>query len=299
MKEIAIIGPTASGKSDIAVDIASKCNAYILSVDSLSVYKEIDIVSAKPSKEELRQIKHFGIDVTYPNEHFSVERFLHLYQEAKEQCKEHQKNLIIVGGSSFYLKTLITGISPFPKFSHTVQKKVSKILCDVDEAYRLLQKIDPTFAMKITDKDRYRIEKGLLLYFQTGLAPSDYFQKNPPRSINENIQIYEIAIDRKTLRKRIEDRTKRMIQKGLIEEICTLEKKYTREPNAMKAIGIKETIHYLDGKIKNIKDLEHAISTHTAQLAKRQQTFNKTQFKNKIALTYDELKKKILQAMAD
>ncbi|BCD59571.1 MULTISPECIES: tRNA (adenosine(37)-N6)-dimethylallyltransferase MiaA [unclassified Nitratiruptor] len=299
MKEIAIIGPTASGKSDIAIEIANQCNAYILSIDSLSVYKEIDIVSAKPSKEELNQIKHFGIDVVYPNEYFSVERFIKLYQETKKWCKKNQKNLIIVGGSSFYLKTLLTGISPFPQFSPNIQKKVAQIIRDIEKAYILLTKIDQNFAKKISKNDRYRIEKGLMLYYQTGLTPTTFFQKNPPTSINQNIEIYEIAIDRETLRKRITLRTKKMIEKGLVDEICKLEKKYTREPNAMKAIGIKETLHYLDGKIKNILELEQLIAMHTAQLAKRQQIFNKTQFTKKVSLEYNELKKRIVQALAD
>ena len=88
MKQLAIIGPTASGKSDLAIELAQKIDAYILSIDSLSIYKEIDIVSAKPSKEELRVVKHFGIDELYPNEYFSVDIFIQLY---KKVCKRHKK----------------------------------------------------------------------------------------------------------------------------------------------------------------------------------------------------------------
>ncbi|HFB53666.1 MAG TPA: tRNA (adenosine(37)-N6)-dimethylallyltransferase MiaA, partial [Sulfurimonas autotrophica] len=109
MKQLAIIGPTASGKSDLAIKIAKQMNAYILSIDSLSIYKEIDIVSAKPSREELEEVEHFGINEIYPNEHFSVEIFIKLYEDVVQRCKKEEKNLIIVGGTSFYLKSLLDG----------------------------------------------------------------------------------------------------------------------------------------------------------------------------------------------
>jgi len=102
IKQLAIIGPTASGKSDLAIKVALKINAYILSIDSLSIYKEIDIVSAKPSKEELESVKHFGINVLYPDKYFSVDIFKNLYKEVLEKCKKDSKNLVIVGGTSFY-----------------------------------------------------------------------------------------------------------------------------------------------------------------------------------------------------
>ena len=97
MKELSIIGPTASGKSDLALRLALENNAYILSLDSLSLYKEIDIASAKPSKEELSLVKHFGVDLIYPNEEFSVGTFAKVYTDLKQQCINEGKNLIIVG----------------------------------------------------------------------------------------------------------------------------------------------------------------------------------------------------------
>ena len=106
MTQLAIIGPTASGKSDLAIEIAKKIDAYILSIDSLSIYKEIDIVSAKPSKHELQEVKHFGIDILYPNEYFSVEIFIKLYKEIVQKCQEENKNLdhILVLDARFLLR---------------------------------------------------------------------------------------------------------------------------------------------------------------------------------------------------
>ena len=126
IKQLAIIGPTASGKSDLAIKIALKIDAYILSIDSLSIYKEIDIVSAKPSREELNAVKHFGIDVLNPDDYFSVNIFIDLYKEVLQECKKKSKNLIIVGGTSFYLKSLIQGLSTLPKITDEIKKVVNK-----------------------------------------------------------------------------------------------------------------------------------------------------------------------------
>jgi len=294
MNEIAIIGPTASGKSELAIEIAKECNANILSLDSLSIYKEIDIVSAKPTKDELKEIRHFGIDEFYPDEHFNVDIFIELYKKAKNITKKEKKNLIIVGGTSFYLKTLIDGISKIPKISQSAKEKTNNLLRDLKKAYEFLENIDKNFAKKISPNDRYRIQKALDLYFETKMAPTIYFLKNPKVPVIKNLPIFEILIDKDILKKKILNRTKKMIEMGLIDEVAYLEKKYGRNINPMKAIGIKETLQYLDGKI-DLDTLIRKISTNTYHLAKRQITFNKTQFKSKISESKEKLKDIILK----
>ncbi len=279
-KEIAIIGASASGKSDLAIKIAKKIDAYILSLDSLSIYKEIDIVSAKPNIEEKAEIKHFGIDEIYPNEDFNVATFFKIYQQAKKEASENDKNLIIVGGSSFYLKTMIDGLSEI-KISDLTKEIVKKEMNNLENAYQKLQKIDSEYAKKLYSNDSYRIEKALSIYYESAKTPSIFFneaKKNAPLS---NICIYEIEIDRALLRERITKRTEKMLKLGLIDEVFYLEKKYTRSPNSMGAIGIKETLAYFDG-IYSLSELKEKIITNTARLAKRQTTFNKTQFSNVI-----------------
>ncbi len=298
MKEIAIIGPTASGKSALAIRLATKFDAFILSLDSLAIYKEIDIVSAKPSKEERESVRHFGIDELYPNEYFSVALYRDIYVRAKKEAQKKGKHLIIVGGTSFYLKTLLEGLSPMPHIDEHAQQQVEQLLLDIEEAYRILHTIDPAFAARITPKDRYRIQKGLEILYATGMKPSAYFAKHPPKAIT-TMPIYEISIDREHLRKRIAARTHAMIEMGLIDEIVYLEKRYGRAINPMKAIGIKETLEYLDGKITSLQALEEAITTHTAQLAKRQQTFNKTQLTKKLSAPIEELQKVLEKELAD
>lgn len=290
MKQIAIIGPTASGKSDLALEIAQKHNAYILSIDSLSIYKEIDIASAKPSKEELASIKHFGINEIYPNENFSVDIFINIYKDALLKAKQESKNLIIVGGSTFYLKSLLQGLSEIPKIEQNIKDEVAKMLLHVRDSYELLYDLDKEYMKNIDSNDAYRIEKMLLIYKASGLTPTEWFLKHPPKPIIENLEIYNIDVERELLRARIEKRSKKMLHMGIIDEVTRLEHRYTREPNSMKSIGILEVLEYLDGLVSKERMLEN-ISTHTAQLAKRQQTFNRTQFKDIISAPLTELEK--------
>ncbi|QHG90544.1 tRNA (adenosine(37)-N6)-dimethylallyltransferase MiaA [Sulfurimonas sp. CVO] len=293
MTQLAIIGPTASGKSDLAIKIAKKINACILSIDSLSIYKEIDIVSAKPSPKELQEVKHFGINLLNPDEYFSVEIFINLYKEVLEACKSDAKNLIIVGGTSFYLKSLMSGLSEIPKTTKKTVLHVEQRLNNLEDCYDFLYKIDKEYMSKIASNDRYRIEKALLIYEASKLTPSEWFRQNPPKPIIENLPIYNIDVSRDILRERITKRTKKMYESGLIDEVCRLEQKYTRLPHSMGSIGIVEVLEYLDGKVTKDEMLQN-ISMHTAQLAKRQQTFNRTQFENVTNAPLEKLEEIIL-----
>jgi len=293
MKQLAIIGPTASGKSDLAIKIAQKTDAYILSIDSLSIYKEIDIVSAKPSKEELNAIKHFGINHLAPDEYFSVDIFINLYKEVLKECQRDDKNLIIVGGTSFYLKSLMQGLSVLPEITQEIQNKVLSQMKDLSSVYAMLLEKDGVYMQNIDKNDSYRIEKAMLIYEASGQTPSEWFSNNPPKPIIEKMPIYNIAVSRDVLRERIAKRTQKMYKMGLIDEVSFLESKYSRLPHAMSSIGIVEVLEYLDAKIDKEQMLE-LISIHTAQLAKRQQTFNKTQFTDVLSAPLEELEEIIL-----
>jgi tRNA dimethylallyltransferase len=293
-KQLALIGPTASGKTSLAVKVAQKSNAHILSLDSLSIYKEIDIVSAKPTIKEREGINHFGIDHLYPNEDFDVTTFISLYRNTLQRCQEESKNLVIVGGTSFYLKILLEGVSVLPKLSEAIKFESIRQMQTPHAVYERLLQIDPDYMQSIKQGDIYRIEKALEVYLATGVAPSIYFKAHPPKPvITVPLPIYEIVWDRTVLRERIALRTEEMIDTGLIDEIIMLEKKYTRAPNCMKAIGIKETLMYLDG-IYDKKMLVEKIAINTGRLAKRQETFNRSQFKNVIRGSVGELEKLLL-----
>jgi len=288
MKQIAIIGPTASGKSDVALELAHKHNAYILSIDSLSIYKEIDIVSAKPSADELKSIKHFGINEINPDKHFDVSNFIEYYHRAKDAAKDNNKNLIIVGGTGFYLKSLLSGISRLPLISDDLNLHVKSLMRDIQSSYDELLHVDFETMKNIKPTDSYRIEKMMLIYKASGVPPSQWFKENPAKPVITDLPLFEIDVSRDLLRERIDKRTHKMVAMGLIDEVSFLEQKYTREPNAMGAIGIVEVLQYLDGVITKERMIE-LIATHTIQLAKRQQTFNRSQFTCKKLLPLQEI----------
>jgi tRNA dimethylallyltransferase len=294
LEQFALIGPTASGKTALAIELATRKNAHILALDSLTLYKEIDIVSAKPTLAERQGVRHYGMDILYPNEAFNVHTFIELYQQAVEAAKQDHKSLIIVGGTSFYLKMLLSGISKHPNISSTTQNEVNQFLKALPTAYAFLQEIDAPYMHTIASNDSYRIEKALQIYLETGLTPTAYFDANPPKKIIEGeLPIYQIEVEKTLLRKRIASRTETMIKNGLIDEIAYLERTYTRAPHCMKAIGIKETLSYLDGRYKK-SELIEKITTNTARLAKRQNTFNRTQFTNIRRGSLEVLQKELL-----
>lgn len=292
IKTIAILGPTASGKSTLSLELAKSYDCAILSLDSLALYKEMDIVSAKPSIDERGDIPHFGIDVIDVDMPFSVALFVDLYKESVNFCKEHNKNLIIVGGTGFYLKTLMEGISELPKIDEETKRKVEDQMIDLQKAYNFLNKIDEEYAKNLMSSDRYRIEKALTIFYQTGTAPSLYFKNNPPKPVAKDLELFEISMEKELLNRRIELRTNQMFEMGLVDEVANLEYKYGRKPNPMKAIGIKEILDYFDGKY-TLKDAKEKIVIHTRQLAKRQRTFNRTQFPSHTQSSTKELEQQI------
>jgi len=293
MTEIALLGATASGKSALAIEVAKEVGANILSLDSLSIYKEIDIISAKPTLEEREGIAHFGIDELTLNDYFSAATFFELYKKAKKTSQKEGKHLIIVGGTSFYLKAMIDGLSPKLTPSHQTIQTVKTTLKNLKSSHDFIAQKDPLYAQKISTHDRYRIQKWYEIYIESGLTASAYFAKNQKEPVLKNLAVYDIMIDRDLLRERISKRTSIMIAQGAIDEVFKLEKKYTRAPSPMKAIGIAECLAYLDGKIDK-KALHNLISIHTAQLAKRQETFNKKQFPDIQKLPREALKEKLL-----
>lgn len=288
---IAILGPSASGKSALALQIAKEIDVEIFSLDSLSIYKEIDIASAKPKKSDLNTIKHYGInelEITEPNNAMVFKNLLNLAIE-----KTKKQTLLIVGGSSFYLKAIIDGLSVMPVMSLQEREAITSQIDALPNPYEFLLKIDPLYATSVQSKDTYRISKALEIFFATHITPSEYFATHPKIPFHTPIKLYEIAIDREVLRENISLRTHQMIEEGIIQEIEYLLKKYPKNSQPFKAIGPKECISYLQNEI-TYEELPILISTHTAQLAKRQSTFNRTQFFNISRLSSKEIYENIL-----
>lgn len=283
-KIIAIIGATCSGKSALALKIAPFFNAYIFSIDSLSIYQEIDIASAKPSLDELSTIKHFAINVLKPSEYVNAGIFLDLLHETLDICSKDSKNLIIVGGSSFYLKSIIHGLSPKPKGNLAINATFQNLIAlPLPKQYEFLSHLDKIYCDKIKPTDSYRIQKGIEIFSLTGLSPSNFFMQNPAIPFHLPITIYNIKVPKEILHTNIYKRTTQMLQHGIIDETEAILQKYGSAIQPFKSIGLKECLMYLQHNLA-YSDLHPLISTHTKQLAKRQTTFNRTQFSNSIEL---------------
>ena len=286
--QIAIIGTTASGKSDLALSIAREMDAVILSLDSLCIYRQIDIASAKPSEEQLREIRHFGVNLIYPNEYFSVGEFIKEYAAARAFAERSGAPLIITGGSGFYLKAMLSGLAPkVPDFKSEISN---------DEIYALAQRIDPEFAAKLSAADSFRLKKWLSIYKFCDEAPSKFLRENTAPPVISDIKIFEIDAPKQWLAQRIEARTKAMFERGLLEEAEFLFARYGSECRALGCIGLKECGQLLRGQISRAQ-CEQLVSLHTVQLAKRQRTFNRSQFADKISAPPQELEREILKLL--
>lgn len=240
--------------------------------------------------------------------------FRNLLLDAIEETKNKNKNsLLIIGGSSFYLKSIIDGLSPIPILSPDQMKIILNQIHSLSNPYLFLSKIDPHYP--IHPNDTYRLTQALMIYFSTQMPPSLFFATHPKEPFPYPIEIYAIDLDRSILRENINQRTKKMLKDGLLQEIENIFRIYSHTIQPANAIGVRESIEFLtqtplevlqnkpqSPKIKQIAKSENElitlISTHTAQLAKRQNTFNKHQFK-KYAPTpsiYQKSTKGIIQA---
>jgi len=268
--EIALIGTTASGKTDIANTLAKEFKASILSLDSLCVYKEINIACAKSDEKDLKELDYFGVNLLSVDAHFDVSLFIKEYQKAKEFAQKQNKALIITGGTSFYLKAMMEGLS-----AKIVNKQTN---LNNEQIYTLLKKTDPDF--KVERNDTYRLQKWLNIYESTKEIPSIFLKKTKQEAVIKELEIYELVLNKEELNQKIAIRTKTMFQKGLLDEAKFLFQNFDENLKPLNSIGLKECKAYLKKQI-SLQECEALINIHTAQLAKRQRTFNK-KFQSKI-----------------
>lgn len=265
--EFALIGSSGSGKSELAHRLARDFEAILLSLDSLLVYKQINIASAKPSQSELSEFAYFGVNLLNVDQSFNARLFFDEYQRAKNEALNLQKPLIIVGGTSFYLWALMQGLSDLSALkSDFVPSALSN-----DEIYTLVKEKDPK--AKIEKNDSYRLQKWLFIYEQ-GFVPSEFLRANLVPPLIKKLEIFHLSWDRAILRERIANRTKKMLELGLIDEAKRLFSEFDASLKPLNSIGLKECKEFLEQKI-SLEKLEELITIHTAQLAKRQELFNK------------------------
>lgn len=299
MRLIAIIGASGSGKSALAHRIAIEQNCEIFSLDSLSIYKYIDIASAKPTPLEQAQVRYHALNLLEPSQKSNAMLFKNLLLQTLTDLKENAPHtpLLIVGGSSFFLKSIIDGLSPMPPLQS--YEKWADSLGDLAAKYNVLCEIDSTYAHNIKPNDSYRICKALALFKATNMPPSVYFANHRKEPLGYDVEIFSLECERNELRERIAKRTKAMIQQGVVEEVQKVLESYGTQAPALRAIGTKECVEFLQGKIPSLQKLQEQIFFHTCQLAKRQRTFNHTQFSRITHLQEYDLEKALIRLLQE
>jgi len=277
---ILILGVTASGKGRLAFELAKTIGAEIISIDSMKVYRRMDIGTAKPPKEARERIGYHLIDIVEPSEPFSVGTFLDLAHQAITEIKGRDKPIIAVGGTALYIKALLYGLFEGPGTDEQVRTELRKrAKADgLEQLYCELQKIDPTAAERIHPNDSKRIIRALEVHKLTNKPISD-FQQQWNKTTSHDWTIIGLRRERAEENKRINARVKRMVEQGFVEEVKSLlaeDKPMSKQ--ARCAIGYAEITDYLNGKT-TLEGAIELIKKNTRRLAKHQRTWFRT-FRN-------------------
>ena len=274
-KVIVICGPTASGKTRLSIELAKQINGEIISCDSMQVYKDMNIGTAKPTTEEMQGIKHYLIDYVSPTKRYSVSDYKKDAKKAINEIIAKNKVPIIVGGTGLYIDSLIYEIEyPEIEFDEQYRNKLEKEVEEKGllELYEKAKKIDSEAIQKISKTDKKRILRILEIYHSTGKTKTELEKQSRQKEPEFEYHVYALSWDRDILYQRINKRVDMMIEQGLIQEVEEITKKYKTFPTAMQGLGYKEVVEYLDGKITKEEMIEK-IKQETRRYAKRQLTW--------------------------
>ena len=277
-KVIVICGPTASGKTALSIELANKINGEIVSADSMQIYKEMNVGTAKPSKEEMQGIKHYLIDCVEPTRRYSVSDFKNDAIKAIEKILEDRKNPIVVGGTGLYVNSLIYGID-YPEINTDFEyrKKLEERAEreGLEKLYEEAYKIDEEAMKSISHNDKKRILRVLEIFKETGKTKTQVEIESKKNGIKYDYRVFAIDMPRDVLYERINKRVDLMLENGLIEEVKNIYEKYGKELiTSIQAIGYKEVIEYLEGRYSKEEMIEK-IKMETRRYAKRQITWFK------------------------
>ena len=276
-KVIVICGPTASGKTSLSIELAKQIDGEIVSCDSMQIYKDMTIGTAKPTKEEMQGIKHYLIDCVSPEVRYSVADYKKDSINAIKEIIFKGKVPIIVGGTGLYLESLIYGIEyneietdlEYRKALEDIEKNEG-----LEKLYEMAKQIDEQAIEKISHNDKKRIFRVLEIYHSTGKTKTELEIESRKNGPDYNYILFGINMDREKLYDRINRRVDIMIKQGLIEEVKDVLNKYKEFPTAMQGLGYKEVVAYLEGKMTK-EDMIEKIKMETRRYAKRQITWFK------------------------
>ena len=277
---IFIMGPTASGKTDLALTIHQQYPVDLISVDSALVYRGMDIGTAKPDAETLRQAPHELIDIIEPDQVYSAGKFCEDAQRLMGQSVENQRIPLLVGGTMLYFNALQKGMADIPDVPDSVKQAIDQEVkqAGIEAMHDRLKQVDPVSAERIHPNDPQRIRRALELYDSTGKTLTEYWREQGSKTRHafpyRRLKIALVPPDRIELRKRITMRFDMMLQQGFIEEVESLYRRgdLNAEMPSIRAVGYRQVWMYLAGEYSYDEMREKAI-TATAQLAKRQMTW--------------------------
>jgi tRNA dimethylallyltransferase len=263
----AVIGPTASGKSALALALAQRLGGEILSIDSMQVYRGMDIGTAKPSREEQALVRHHGIDLVEPSESFTVARYLACADAVIADTRARRVPLVIAGGTPLYFKALFEGLFEAPEIDPALRERISAR--SSDDLYAKLLEIDPDAAQRIHLNDRKRLIRAIEVYESTGSAITALQREWGSQRRYEPVWL-GLRWDRETLNRRINARVKQMMLDGWLDEVRQLLVRHgVLSKTAGEAAGYAELIAHLEGRC-TLDEAVEQIKISTRQLARRQ-----------------------------
>ena len=277
-KIIAVVGPTASGKSALALELAKRHGGEIISCDSMQVYKRMNIGTAKPSESEMAEVRHHMIDIAEPSEPFSCEDYVRLAALAIEDCVSRGKLPILCGGTGLYLDALLRGGNSAPSFDTaeiraTLNERVAKE--GIMPLYAELCEVDPESAAAIHPNNEKRVIRAMEIYLSCGVTKSELDRRSKEFDSPYDAKVIGLAYDdRAVLYSRIDKRVDLMLDGGLIDETRSLmdEGVFERNSTAAQAIGYKELLGYMRGE-QMLDEAVAGLKTATRRYAKRQMTW--------------------------
>ena len=274
-KVIVICGPTASGKTKLSIEVAKLVNGEIVSADSMQIYKDMTIGTAKPTTEEMQGIKHYLFDFVSPDKRYSVAEYKNDAINAIGEIISKGKTPIVVGGTGLYVNSLIYEIEyPSVELDTNYRKKLEEIAEKegLDRLYEMAMKVDKLAMKKISQNDKKRICRVLEIYHATGKTKTQIEIESRANEPKYDYLVFGISMDREKLYDRINKRVDIMIEDGLIDEVKKVLNKYDDFPTAMQGLGYKEVVEYINGDTTKEEMIEK-IKMETRRYAKRQLTW--------------------------
>lgn len=273
-KVIVIVGPTASGKTATSIKVAKELNGEIISADSMQIYKDMNIGTAKPTKEEMEGIKHYMIDIASPDEIFNVAKYKEMAEKAIEDILSKNKVPIVVGGTGLYIDTLINGVE-FASVKEDLEYRNALLERAKKEGNKALHdelaKIDKEAAEKIDMNNVRRVIRALEIYKITGKTKTKLDEESR-KETKYDYRVYGIEWGREELYRRIEKRIDIMLEEGLVEEVKNVMSRYTISKTAIQGLGYKEVIEFLNNDI-SYDEMVDKLKMETRRYAKRQLTW--------------------------